>query len=368
MHDGAQESGVYALNQTGVKHRGAGNRYFRSLLIPLLLTVTVMFHGKTGPDGAALGQDSGVEAQEPATGEKVSEGPVWSVVTFLPGDSLESIAARFGVPVQMLQFWNPQLSGEPEIGARVRVLSTHREEERFRYRFWVPAGTSLQQIAQQYQLPLEVLLKLNNLRRIRRLKSRQRLVVYVKRSAWPGGYLDGGIQLTDTPGILVKHPCWAWGRPVSVRTLEQVGRELARAFPGSLLVVGDLALEQGGKFPPHKGHRQGYDVDFGIFRGGENYRIRFKPVKVEDLDVERTWFVLSRLLETGRVARILVDYQLQGALRAEAVRQGVPDSQLEKYFQFPRPRFSDEGIIRHWPGHQNHIHVRFQEVEGEVLL
>ncbi len=295
--------------------------------------------------------------------------PVWSVVTVLPGEDLRSIAARFDVQPDALVGWNPGVPERPSWGTRLRALSTHREEERFRMTWRARQRVSVRWITKRFDLPEDQLRMLNKWRRGKHAVAQdERVRVYVRRSRWPGGYLDGGVQLGDGPGVKVKHPEWAWGRPVAVRTLEAAGAALAAAFPDSMMVVGDLSRKGGGAFPPHKSHREGYDVDLGLFRQGEPWKERFTNVKPEELDATRTWWLIHHLIETGYVTRVLVDWSLQRPLYEEALRQGIPEQTLTEWFQYPRPRGKAEGLIRHYKGHKHHLHIRFEEPENEEIL
>jgi len=295
--------------------------------------------------------------------------PAWSVVTVLPGEELSDIAVRFQVRTDTLRDWNPGVEDAPSWGTRLRVLSVHREEERFRMNWRARTRVSVRWISRHFDLPEHQLRMLNKWRkRKRNVAEGERVRLYVKRSRWPGGYLDGGVQLADGPGVKVKHPEWAWGRPVTVRTLEAVGAALSEAFPGSSMVVGDLSRKGGGAFPPHKSHREGCDADLGLFRQGEAWKLRFTDVKPDELDAARTWWLIHRLIESGRVERILVDWSLQRPLYEEARRRGIPEETLEAWFQYPRKRWKSVGLIRHYKGHRHHLHVRFVEPDGEGIL
>lgn len=321
------------------------------MTIPLLILVATL-----------AGQDLPREEVPPPV-------PVWSIVTVLPGEDLADIAARFEVQPEALQGWNPGLAEVPSWGTRLRVLSIHREEERFRMNWRARQRVSVRWLMKRFELPEHQLRMLNKWRRGKRtIAEGERVRVYVKKSRWPGGYLDGGLQLADGPGIKVKHPKWAWGRPVTVRTLEALGAALVEAFPESLVVVGDLSEKRGGRFPPHKSHREGYDVDLGLFRIDEPWKLRFTHVKPDELDAPRTWWVIHHLIKTGYVTRVLVDWSLQRPLYEEALRQGIPEETLGEWFQYPRPRYKSEGLIRHYKGHKHHLHIRFAEPENEAIL
>jgi hypothetical protein len=56
---------------------------------------------------------------------------------------------------------------------------------------------------------------------------------------------------------------------------------------------------------------------------------------------------------------IFLDFDVQGILYAWALDHGVSEHRLARIFQYPHGRGSSAGIVRHVPGHDNHMHVRF---------
>jgi len=296
------------------------------------------------------------------------EVATWSVVTVLPGEGVDVLAERFKVTPEQLCAWNGLGPEEPEVGRRLKVLSVIGEVERFRLRVRVKKDTTWRRLARRYELPLSTLLALNRRKRGGKVSKGRLITTYVKKERWTRLYLDGGISLEARPGLVVKHPEWAWGRPVTVRTIEQVADRVDHRYPGSSMVAGDLSKRRGGRFPPHAGHRGGLDADLGLFVVDEPCTIRFRPLKRSRLDAERTWFMVRTFLETGRVERILLDWHLQGVLYNQARKEGLDDEKLESYFQYPRKKWKKKGTIRHHKGHRNHLHLRFREPEGEVIL
>ena len=292
----------------------------------------------------------------------------WSVITVMPKDTAVSLSHRFGVTLDQLAEWNGEALEPLETGRRLRVFSARKEEERFRTRLKGREGMTWRGLAKEYDLPLDVLLKLNRRKRGGKVKDGQRIVLYVTKSRWNWLRLDGGVQLESGTGVVVKHPEWAWGRPVTVRTIEEVGRRMAARFEGSAVVAGDLSREGGGRFPPHKGHKGGLDADLGLFKPDEPYTIKFKHLKPSQLDSERTWFMLKCFIDTGRVERILIDWRLQSVLYARAKEGKLPPELLEELFQYPARRWKQKGLIRHHKGHKNHIHIRFKDDGDEGIL
>ena len=82
------------------------------------------------------------------------------------------------------------------------------------------------------------------------------------------------------------------------------------------------------------------------------------------LDLEATWALLGSFarttqLDTG-VAMIFLDYDVQARLYRWAKARGTPEDELEFLFQYPRGKDALAGLVRHWPHHADHMHVRFR--------
>ncbi len=57
---------------------------------------------------------------------------------------------------------------------------------------------------------------------------------------------------------------------------------------------------------------------------------------------------------------IFLDYELQGRLYRWATGNGTRKSDLEALLQFPRGKDTLVGLVRHWPNHADHFHVRWK--------
>jgi murein endopeptidase len=161
----------------------------------------------------------------------------------------------------------------------------------------------------------------------------------------------------------IKTPAHAWGTPHTVAKLREGIITYARGTTDEPPVhVGDLSRKGGGVFPPHLSHREGRDVDIGyVLRGAVAHEIRFVNATAGNLDRARSWELLSALLDTGAVAYVFMDYDVQRMLYEHARAAGVSDEDLAATFQYPRGRRASRGVVRHWKGHKNHFHVRFFE-------
>lgn len=161
----------------------------------------------------------------------------------------------------------------------------------------------------------------------------------------------------------------SWGTDTTIRALATVFDSYAQAFPDAPPVnIGDLSKMRGGKLKPHKSHQSGRDIDFGFVHlgtSGQNAHQHFTRASVANLDAEKTWFIVEQLARTGAVEVIYVDNSVQKMLYRYASGKLSPE-QREFFFSSPRHKNSASSLLRHWPGHKNHFHVRFKCPEGQT--
>ena len=118
-----------------------------------------------------------------------------------------------------------------------------------------------------------------------------------------------------------------------VRVLLRVAKQFARDHPDApRLVIGDLSQPHGGKFGDgmHASHQNGLDADVYYPRRDRRERA---PWKVSDVDRARSQELVNRFVRAGAG------------------------------FVFVGPRVSLTGrrsIVRVWPNHDNHLHVRLR--------
>lgn len=177
------------------------------------------------------------------------------------------------------------------------------------------------------------------------------------------GVLTQGVQMPPGPGYVVKREEHAWGTPRTIRLLQEALRGYTRGGRGGPKVhVGDISLRGGGVFPPHLSHRHGRDVDIGfVLRGVDADQERFVVAGRDNLDVARSWALIEALLATDQVHYVFMDYGLQRVFYEHAAAAGESPQRLAELLQYPRGEGAPVGVIRHWRGHRNHIHVRFRE-------
>lgn len=178
------------------------------------------------------------------------------------------------------------------------------------------------------------------------------------------GRLKNGVRLNPRPGIRLNDPDRSWGTRETVSLICHAVDETQKQYPDTCdLYIGDISKKKGGKLSPHISHQSGRDADVGLY-GKENEIIYFIQINKDNLDIEKTWFFIETLLETDRMQLILLDWKVQ-KIFYEYLEPVYPKWRLEKYFQYPRPKNVRKGIIRHAPGHGNHLHIRFKCSQGD---
>ena len=161
------------------------------------------------------------------------------------------------------------------------------------------------------------------------------------------------------PGYHVMRADRAWGQPLTVQRLRQVFVAYHARFPeAGTILVQDLSKRGGGRLKPHQSHRWGWDVDVGMVRKGRQFD-RLVPASRWTMDVEKTWWLIHTLVQTGDVQYVFLNKRLVRPLYRYARKQGISKQRLLELFHYPRRDRWGVGIIREEPGHTAHFHVRF---------
>jgi len=241
------------------------------------------------------------------------------------------LSERFGVSVQKLRAYNPELGGDLPAGTRVNVWIDPKPHDR----------RGSQKIPEFAIRPDALSVGHPN-----------------------DGRLQDGIQMPKSDLYVRRAPNIMWG---SSHTIENLLTAIARFrqeidFEG-VLVVADISRRSGGKIPPHKSHQGGRDVDIwmptlkGVYQKSWLGRER-KPMRNE-IDWFATWVLVRSLIETDQVAHIFLEYELQEKVYRAAKLSGATDEELTRAMQWPRGPHAS-GILGHSSGHVGHIHVRFR--------
>jgi murein endopeptidase len=177
------------------------------------------------------------------------------------------------------------------------------------------------------------------------------------------GRLLNAVQLRAEDRWELVDPAHAWGTEETVRYLEAAVDAVRNEFPNTpRLYVGHISARNGGRLKPHLSHQAGEDVDLGFYYN--------EPAKwytaatSKNLDRARTWALVRALLTKTDVRVIFIDTRIQRWLREYAESIGEAEEWLESVF-VGSPELP--AVIRQWPGHATHIHVRFfNPIAGET--
>jgi len=186
------------------------------------------------------------------------------------------------------------------------------------------------------------------------------------------GHLRHAVRLPRDPAYYLRRPYRAWGASHTVFYIRQAIAAVRRKFPKiHKLAIGDLSARRGGRLSNHRSHQSGRDVDLGLYfkKKPEHYPQSFVKAHPSTIHFPANWRLLRALISTsnkpGGVQRIYMDYNVQRMFYSWARKRGVSPRVLSHMFQYPHGRYSQHGIIHHWPHHEEHIHVRFKCPVGD---
>ena len=303
-------------------------------------------------------------------------------------ERVTQIAARYGVRVDDLIEWNGLEPGQeyPPKGRRSLEVRTHRiAPPRFRVRYVPRAGEGWGDIAAKLRVEG---------RDLRAWNWQQRHPVEgVPLKAWvdpwspltvrpdPGtpvppadvevpeggrsigrpqrGRLENGVQLPESMLYTRGFTRVLWGSTHTVRTLiEAFAIFRHRTGYGGEVIVGSMSRRTGRRLRPHLSHQSGRDVDIrlpvlpGVPHGS--------PPNPDEVDWYATWGLVEALKSTGEVSLIFLDVHLQRRLYEAARAMGRTPDDLRGVIQWPFPEGGGLALVRHFDGHDGHIHVRIR--------
>ena len=278
------------------------------------LTGIALRHDTTIPD--LLASNPGLKADRIFPGQTIDVGAPRPEVVFKleRGDSLLAVAKRYDVSSRDLERWNANLShGDPRPGTRVKIYTRS------------PVS------------PSQAVGPTNR------------------------GRLENGVALPTHRGYVIRTPARAYGTEETTRWMLGAFNAVDAKFKHSKVVrVHDISDRNGGKLRDHKSHQNGRDVDISYYQNECGSKgCRFDEFRSSELDVARQWALLEYWLRHGQAEMIFIDYRLQAKLYRYAKRRGVTKAQLDRWIQYPRGKYEPRGVIRHFPNHEDHLHVRF---------
>lgn len=181
------------------------------------------------------------------------------------------------------------------------------------------------------------------------------------------GRLRKAVQLERGPGYFIRRPHRSYGATHTVGYVRTTLAEIRQRFPAMHdLAIGDLSARRGGKITMHASHQSGRDVDLGFYFKSKprGYPQSFVVANRKNLHFEASWALLTKFTnlaeEPSGVDRIFMSYASQKMFYKLARKRGIPRATLQRMFQYPAGKRAKRGVIRHEPGHDEHIHVRFK--------
>jgi len=328
-------------------------------------------YGATVPEVAA-DTSHRIAARDPSTAvatreydkpvEKKKRGRTYSVQK---GDTLTGIALRHDTTVAELVESNPGLKADRIYPGQTIDVGVPRPEVVFR----LERGDTLLAAADRYGVSTRDLTRWNaklshqNPRPGTDIRMYTRVPVSPSEAIGPTnrGRLENGVRLPNHRGYVVRTPARAYGTEETTRWIVAAFDAVNAKFKSTKVVrIHDISDRDGGRIRDHKSHQNGRDADISYYQEEcSSSGCRFEEFRSSDLDVARQWALLEYWLRHGQAEMIFVDYRLQAKLYRYAKRRGATKAQLDRWIQYPRGRYEPNGVIRHFPNHEDHLHVRF---------
>lgn len=305
----------------------------------------------------------------------------WIVHTVVGREGIDQIAYRYGVKPQSLRLWNgiDAKAERAKRGARLRVKPRKIPPPRIELQYVVRPGDSWASIGVRYGVDS------NELRRLNWqdggvLQVAQILDMWVDPVVFhwvavedgdptrvrPGavgvgppqsGGLVNGVKLPENDYYRLRLPPSSFGTTFAVEAvLRGIVLFEARSDYDRPLTFGSMSWRHGGPLPGHVSHQSGRDLDIAL-----PLKVKHPvgvPITPDRVDWEVTWHLVTAMFETKDVVVVFLDYELQEPLYKAAAALGATVEERERYLQYPRGRQAP-GRIRHSPGHDGHVHIRF---------
>lgn len=309
----------------------------------------------------------------------------WIVHVVRPHERLGQVAARYGVSRDELVTWNDLSSPRARLraGKKLKVRTDRRPPPHEKIEYTTVEGDEWSTLAVRHRVLPEELQRWNPARAGRPLAPGTSLTIWhdpgvpqtvnCRRGPAPpkleyrrdaeslghpqSGRLRNGIPLPDSP-------LWTRGRRdglwASTHTLDTMVAafthlRVERGYEGDVF-IGSISRKRGGKFPPHRSHRTGLDIDIRL------PLLPAVPLETyptpDNVDWPALWELIDAFLDTGEVSMIFLDRRLQRHLYWAARWAGKTPEELEPIIHWPAKDRKWEAIVRHARGHKGHIHIR----------
>lgn len=323
--------------------------------------------------------------------------PRWIHHTAGPRETLADIAVRYGTEVHRLKEWNPKTLRKRrrylKAGTELRLRASRVPPSRYPIDYEAEAGDTWESVAVDYRVDVRDLKYYNGSWRedsMAELEPGQTITVWVDPAIpWtvnkqPGPEIDPAwldipdtakshghpnrgrirgepVQLPDIPELYTRRfDRIAHGSSHAIELIVTAFANFRRdtGYAGEIY-VGSISRPRGGRFPPHRSHQSGRDVDIRLPLLPW-FETHLEP-RPEEIDWRAVWGLIDAFLATGQVSMIFLDHELQRPLYYAALSMGATPEELDEIITWPtRNGRKGKQIIRHSRGHEGHIHVRFK--------
>lgn len=306
--------------------------------------------------------------------------PRWVHHRMVPGETIAEVAARYGLREADLRAHNGIAASTEKLrkGSRLKVKARRIPPPREMVEYTVVAGDSWLSIARMHGVdPKE--LKAYNWPWKGKLAAGSLLSVWVDPIAksWiasatddesirrgavgigapDAGHLVGGVAIPEGEGYEIRFTESAYGTSHAVAELVralQRYREITKHTKP--LQLGSMSRPRGGPLGGHRSHQTGRDIDILLPRkAGVPSWLALTPRRVDWMAV----WDLAVALEEVDASVVYLDYALQKAMYRAVKAAGMEPAAIAKVLQYPRGYEARRGLVRHEPGHTQHLHVRF---------
>lgn len=174
------------------------------------------------------------------------------------------------------------------------------------------------------------------------------------------GRLLAGVPLENSNSYRFIYPEYIYTTPEIKSLLGKVFDDYKMSFGStSPWLIGTLSKSGGGPIPGHIGHQNGQEIEIGFYKIGKQLE-DFKILKSDEISPKENWYLIEKLISTGMVEAIFMDYDFQRIIYDFAKKSGTAQDKLKEYFQYPMGSDSMQGVIRTIPEKQGYFKVRFK--------
>jgi len=161
------------------------------------------------------------------------------------------------------------------------------------------------------------------------------------------GVLVNGLRIPDVEGVTLRIPRSAYGTSHAVNQL-LLAIELFRERSDYALAVplGSMSRPRGGPIGSHLSHQSGRDIDIKLLRRPEVEA--WREIRGTRVQWDAVWQLVRAFSEVD-VMVIFLDQRARRRLFKAARESGATEEELA----------AGQRLVRHSPGHEHHLHVRF---------